>query len=1000
VSNVAQRSFASGEVAPALYAATDRAAYQRGLRTLRNCIVLRSGGIHNRGGFERVASTGGNAASRIIPFVPSAHVSYVLEFGDYVIRIYAEGEAWPFPVGAWTTATPYAVGDVVNNTDGFNFFLGYCTVAHTSGAATELGVGVDSATVWRTFLGAALPIPSPYALADVRAIRYAQTGNTMTLVHPNYPITELTRSVDPLTGVIRWALSQVTFAPTIGSPTNLALAAGTAAAVWYAMTAVDHETGEESLPTVKTGNFRPVAGTPTTITWNRVANALRYRIYRSIDGAVYGFVGEGGGTPAAVADASWTTATSTVSTILQAQWVAAATQARNPLTLASIADKAIDGKYTVTGTITVTPGGGTSASADGRVRAYYSRDAEPRVDAGVFATTRATGTAPVGPVPFSIAVEVPENGYTALTIDLVPEVYGIGGPSYDTSIACTSVTWQQNNATTFSDNAVPADLSAKPPVARTPFSGARHYPSTVSYYQQRRLFANTIADPGTVWASRIALFRNFTVSSPLQDDDAVTFTLDGHQVPEVEHLADLERLLLFMAASEHSIEGDGPQGIITPTAINPRRLSANGSSALPPLVLNDTALYVQARGGMVRDLLTDGAQQVDGSRGSDLTGTASHLVDGYTIVAWAYQQVPYSAVWAVRSDGVLLCCTYLRESGITGWSRHDTDGWFEDVVCVAEGTEDRVYVIVRRSINGATVRFIERLSLRHPVDTPTGRDDFCFMDASCWSTTWTTIGTLTLTGGTTWAAGESLTMTAVAPAAFSAPLVGQTWFLEDAAGTRIRVAITGYTSATVVTVKPEGPVPATLRGIAATRWASGLTEVTGLGYLEGKRVSVFADGAVIASPNNTQGGYPVLTVTGGSVPLGGTYARARVGLPYLSDVETLDLDTASGPSLKPSSVLVNAVSVYLEKTRGLWMGRVPPESNARNLPGDPLFDLEEMKARSNEDYNAPAALLTQSATIPVTTEHDQHGRVFARQVDPLPLSILAIIPTGSVPPTR
>ena len=72
--------------------------------------------------------------------------------------------------------------------------------------------------------------------------------------------------------------------------------------------------------------------------------------------------------------------------------------------------------------------------------------------------------------------------------------------------------------------------------------------------------------------------------------------------------------------------------------------------------------------------------------------------DGDRIVSWAWASIPFSALWAVRSDGKLLCCTYLPEHDMIAWSLHETDGEVESVETITEDGEDRVYMIVNRTI--------------------------------------------------------------------------------------------------------------------------------------------------------------------------------------------------------------------------------------------------------------------------------------------------------------
>ena len=77
------------------------------------------------------------------------------------------------------------------------------------------------------------------------------------------------------------------------------------------------------------------------------------------------------------------------------------------------------------------------------------------------------------------------------------------------------------------------------------------------------------------------------------------------------------------------------------------------------LDVGETAIYLTQKGGQVRDLAF--TFESDGYAGSDLTAFASHLLEGYTITDWAFQDVPYSTASAVRNDGYILTMTYKRE---------------------------------------------------------------------------------------------------------------------------------------------------------------------------------------------------------------------------------------------------------------------------------------------------------------------------------------------------
>lgn len=549
---------------------------------------------------------------------------------------------------------------------------------------------------------------------------------------------------------------------------------------------------------------------------------------------------------------------------------------------------------------------------------------------------------------------------------------------------------------TFVDTGYSPDTSDTPPITRNPFNGANNYPSTVAYIQQRLGFANTNNNTEKVYLSRTGHFKNFTVSSPTQDDDAVTFTMAGRQVNAVKHLIDLGQLIVFTTGGEWAIEGDA-SGIIKPAEVNPKQHSYNGSSTLPPIIIAGNALYVQARGSVVRDLGFD--YQIDGYRGNDLTVFSSHLFDGFELLDWDYQQIPHSVIWAARNDGTLLGCTYVREQSVLAWHRHDFEGGVvENVAVIPEGDEDRVYLVIKRTIDGTEVRYIERMATRRVDDIK----DCIFLDSSLSydGRNSDSSHTMTLSGGTDWTYDETLTLTS-SDSFFISTDVGNQIHLTGSDGTLIRFTINAYTSGTVVTGKAHKTVPVAMRSIATSTWTRAVDEVRNLWHLEGQSVSILADGFVVANPNNEA--YDEITVEDGMITLDKPYGVIRIGLPITSDLQTLDVDSAEGETLTDKKKNIGKVTVHVEESRGIWIGAAPPETlQPEGDDAEPGFlqGLTELKIRNSEGYDDPIDLKTEAVEVIIRPEWNSNGRVFIRQTDPLPLAILAVAPSGFIPVKR
>lgn len=535
--------------------------------------------------------------------------------------------------------------------------------------------------------------------------------------------------------------------------------------------------------------------------------------------------------------------------------------------------------------------------------------------------------------------------------------------------------------TTFKDDGIDPDTTITPPDARDPFNATNHYPATSGYAQQRQIFANTNLENEKVWTTKSGAFRNMSISSPLQDDDAVTFNLAGTKVNAVQHILDLDGLIIFTSGSEVQILGDS-NGVLRPGQVNPKTKSYWGSSPIKPVIIGNTALFVQARTTTIRDLYND---SIEGFKGNDLTVYSSHLFEDYEVVDFTYQQLPNSTAWAVRNDGALLGVTYIREQQFLAWHRHDTDGVIENVVSVPEGTEDALYICVKRTINGVTKRYNERFKRRRITNIL----DAAFMDSSLSYDGRNTSSTTMTISGSGWTATDELTLTASA-SFFTAEDVGNQIFMYDASGQVVRFTITGFTSDLVVTGFPHMTVPVTLQSLPRTTWSKAISALKGLWHLEGEDVSVFGDGFVAANPNNVA--YEIVTVENGIAQLEKPYAVIHAGLPFTSDIETLDIDSNATETMIDKNKLITEVIVYVRDSRGFWAGTKDPLS-------DSVFVdiLRETKLRNGETMNDPIALRTEAIPIKIQSTWEAQGHVFIRNTDPIPLEILAIAPKGFIP---
>lgn len=520
------------------------------------------------------------------------------------------------------------------------------------------------------------------------------------------------------------------------------------------------------------------------------------------------------------------------------------------------------------------------------------------------------------------------------------------------------------------ERAIPATGGATDVFALSAWGPRYGYPSDVEFFGDRLWFSGSPAQPQTLWLSKIGNYTDFGKTIPSVDDDAITATINARQVNAIKDMVPLDKMILLTAGGEWKT-GGGQDDVLTPTTISFKPQSYNGASDVPALVIGNTALFVQNRGYIARDL---GYQfESDGYTGNDLTVFAAHLTEGKPIVAWDYQQIPYSVVWSVRDDGVLLALTYMKDQSVIAWTPMEVDGFVESLTVIPEGDQDAVYLLVRREVEGVQRRYIERLAPRIIDDVREGR----FLDSHLTYDGRNTTAT-TLTAGTpflTFLVGATLTVTA-SSATFSAGDIGDVIVLGYGAGANARLTITGFTSSTVVTAVIDTPVPASLRAVAVTDWGIARDVISGLDHLEGREVGILADGFV-QDPRVVSGGQITLDAENKGV-------LVHVGLPYTSDFETLEINVPGAASTRLQYKAIKRVGLILQDSRGMEVGA--------------SFDkLDEVEPRSPDDSTiAPPALRQGTVEEWITSSWASTGKVCVRQSQPLPLSILGVVPDVSM----
>tara|TARA_R100000951_G_scaffold58055_1_gene48746 strand:+ start:538 stop:2547 length:2010 start_codon:yes stop_codon:yes gene_type:complete len=449
------------------------------------------------------------------------------------------------------------------------------------------------------------------------------------------------------------------------------------------------------------------------------------------------------------------------------------------------------------------------------------------------------------------------------------------------SHAVRTLSRTDHNAWTF---ATPVINENDTPILTSP----DNYPSVVTFFEQRLVFAATNNNPQTLWFSKSADYLNFHTGT--SDNDALIYTIASNKVNAIRYLSATRILNIGTSGGEYVLTTTNG-GPVTPTQTVIRKYSNYGCIDSEVVQVADVTLFAQRGARKVREFRYIGEVDVAGYAAPDITILSEHLTEG-GIKEFAYQQEPESIIWARRADGTLLGLTYRREEEIVAWHKHVIGGAFgggqakvESIITLpTDSGEDELYMIVKRTINGVTKQYVEVMKT------------FDF-------------------GSNTTAA-----------------------FFVDS-------------------------------GLVYS--GSATTTLSGLYHLEGEDLSILANGATHAGK----------TVSGGGVTLDFSATTGAVGFGYTSEMQTLRLESGSqdGTSQgKPKRI--HDITVRFHETVGAEVG-----SNSESA--DRIFFRD---SSMNMDEAVP--LFTGDKEIEFEGGFVEGDRIYVRQSQPLPMTVLALYP--------
>lgn len=507
--------------------------------------------------------------------------------------------------------------------------------------------------------------------------------------------------------------------------------------------------------------------------------------------------------------------------------------------------------------------------------------------------------------------------------------------------------------------------------ARASWRSTVGYPSLNKIHRERLTYLRG----QELWGSVSGDFENFAARDGAETlpDSAYHITIGSSETNAGVWMVSKDALLVGTRGAEFSVSQVTESEVFGPGNIKASQESSYGSRQVPPPVIGDSVLMTQRSGKRMRDVRF--SFNTNSFEANDLMTLSGHIADGQIIQA-AFALEPHSEMWACCADGDLIALTYQLEQDVVGWHPHrigndaQNQGAVESVVVIPspDGTHDQLWLQVRRTINGSTTRYIEYME-RDWTNSYTNIENALYSDSGATFDGFVPGATATLTGGVTWAPGETgdITVTGIA---FVGGDVGDALELVGADGLRVRVRIDVINTPTTADVTWLGTVPVSLRGIASGTVSFARDVITGLGYLEGKEVTITVEGAA----------HPRRTVTAGAITLQSWARKVQVGLPADAILQTMRIEGGASNGTSQGKIKrIHQVTYRLFETLGGAAGPAGAE------------DLFEFRS-SDDPMDQPPPFFTGDYVQPYNEGYNRDGRVRVLCNQALPFTLVAMYP--------
>lgn len=278
----------------------------------------------------------------------------------------------------------------------------------------------------------------------------------------------------------------------------------------------------------------------------------------------------------------------------------------------------------------------------------------------------------------------------------------------------------------------------------------------LGFYNDRLAWGGTEAQPYTVSLSRSSSYDDYGVSDPPQDSDGINTTITGGTLSRVNWLEEI--------GDDLAIGTGGGIRVMGPTSaaeafssfnIQQKKRTSVGAATIQPLPVDDKLIFVDRYRKRIFEF---GQNEYGKYAATELSVLSDHLF-APNVVECAFQEDRDNLAWFVMEDGSVAVVSYEASQGVSGFTPVVLGGVYstgnpvvESVAAIPSAGGAAVYFIVKRTINGATRRYLEYMAPKYDSAAGDNLDDAVYLDCSV---TETVSGATTVTG-LTWLIGETV----------------------------------------------------------------------------------------------------------------------------------------------------------------------------------------------------------------------------------------------------